>query len=79
MRIVGRRQAPVISFAASAKQLEAGARFNDEIHRLPSGDDSFVPKGLYRFATHAEANRHQVECLAVGMANLARTPTHGRT
>jgi hypothetical protein len=72
MRIIGRRQAPRICFAASATLIEAGACFNDQIHRLPSGGDSFVPKGGYRFATHAEANRHQLECLALGMASLAR-------
>lgn len=72
MRTVGHRQPPPISFAASATQLAAGARFNDEIHRLPSGSDSFIPKGVYRFKTHAEANRHQQECIAKGMASVAR-------
>lgn len=46
--------------------------FNDEIHRLPSGDDSFIPKGIYRFKTHAEANQQQQDCLAEGMARIAR-------
>lgn len=54
MRSVGRRQPPSISFAASAALLAEGARFNDEIHRLPSGNDCFIPKGVYRFMTHAE-------------------------
>ena len=72
MRIVGHRQPPPISFAASAILLAEGARFNDEIHRLPSGGDSFVPKGVYRFKTHAEANQHQLDCIAGGMAALVR-------
>ena len=61
-----------VSFAASATLLAEGARFNDEIHRLPGGNDSFIPKGVYRFKTHAEANQHQMECIARGMAALAR-------
>jgi hypothetical protein len=72
MRIVGHRQPPPISFNASAARLAEGARFNDEIHHLPSGSDSFIPKGVYRFKTHAEANQHQMDCLANGMAYVAR-------
>lgn len=72
MRTVGHRQPRPICFAASASLLAEGARFNDEIHRLPSGSDSFIPKGVYRFKTHAEANRHQQECLARGMASIVR-------
>ncbi|MCX7148628.1 MAG: hypothetical protein NTY05_04330 [Rhodocyclales bacterium] len=73
MRTVGNRHPRPISFTASAARLTEGARFNDEIHRLPSGSDSFIPKGVYRFKTHAEANRHQLDCLAKGMASVART------
>lgn len=72
MRTVGHRQPHPISFAASAARLAEGARFNDEIQRLPSGNDSFIPKGVYRFKTHAEANQHQMDCLAKGMASVAR-------
>ena len=72
MRTVGHRQPKPISFAASATLLVEGARFNDEIHRLPSGSDSFIPKGVFRFRTHAEANQHQSDCLAKGMAAIAR-------
>ncbi len=71
MRIVGHRQPAPISFAASASRLAEGARFNDEIRRLPSGNESFIPKGVYHFRTHAQANQHQQECLARGMAALA--------
>lgn len=53
------------------QRLAAGARFNDEIHRLPTGNSTFIPKGLYRFKTHVEANAHQEESLAQGMARLA--------
>lgn len=71
MRIVGRRKERPISFSASAEALAEGVRFNDEIHRLPTGNTSFIPKGVFRFMTHAQANKHQVDCLVAGMAKIA--------
>jgi hypothetical protein len=71
MRVVGHRRESPISFSASAKQLEDGARFNDEIHRLPTGSTSFIAKGLFRFASHEAANRHQLDCLTDGMVQVA--------
>ena len=71
MRIIGQRKEQPIAFSASADLLLQGARFNDEIHRLPSGQLTFIPKGVFRFASHAEANRQQQDCLAKVMALLA--------
>lgn len=71
MRIIGRRKERPITFAASGILLAEGARFNDEIHRLPTGNATFIPKGVFRFKTHEEANRHQLDCLVDGMANTA--------
>ncbi len=72
MRTIGQRKQRPISFSASAALLEEGARFNDEIHRLPTGNTTFIPKGVFRFKTHDAANRQQLECLAAGMAKIAR-------
>jgi hypothetical protein len=72
MRIVGTRKEFSISFSARADLLIDGARFNDEIHRLPGGQITCIPKGAYRFKTHAEANRQQEECIIAGMIQLAR-------
>jgi hypothetical protein len=71
MRTVGSRKPRPITFSASAALLVEGARFNDEIHRLPTGTSSFIPKGIYRFSTHDEANRHQFACIVQGMARIA--------
>lgn len=71
MRIIGHRKEQPISFSASAELLAEGARFNDEMHRLPTGKTAFIPKGIYRFHTHEEANRQQEECLVQGMAATA--------
>lgn len=77
MRIVGSRKERPLAKTASGALLIEGAQFNDEIHRLPTGNMTFIPKGVYRFMTHAEANLHQLDCLARGMAKLARERTNG--
>lgn len=71
MRIVGRRVEAPLSFSASGKLLAQGARFNDDLRGLPTGDATFIPKGLYRFGTHEEADAHAKKCLADRMARLA--------
>lgn len=72
MRIVGKRSEPVIGAQASGELLAVGCRFNDEIHRLPTGNLTHIPKGLYRFMTHAEANAFDDLCLAKRMAQIGR-------
>lgn len=71
MRVVGRRKERPITFLSSADALAEGARFNDEIHRLPTGGQTFIRKGVYRFKSFEESNRHDMECLAKGMARIA--------
>ena len=71
MRIIGHRKERSITFSASATLLLEGARFNDEIHRLPTGSSTFIPKGLFRFKTHEAANQHQQASLIEGMAKIA--------
>jgi hypothetical protein len=71
MRTVGRRKEHPITFSASAALLREGARFNDELHRLPTGNLTSIPKGVTRFKTHEEANSYDQECLAMSMAEIA--------
>ncbi len=71
MRTVGHRKQPEITFSASAALLIEGARFNDEIHRLPTGNRTFIKKGVYRFKSHEDANRHDLDLLTEGMARIA--------
>jgi hypothetical protein len=71
MRTVGHRKTRPLAFSGHAALLVEGARFNDEIHRLPTGDRTFIRKGIYRFKTHEDANRHDLERIAVGMAVIA--------
>lgn len=78
MRTVGQRKERPIGLVSSGALLAEGARFNDEIHRLPTGNTTFIPKGVYRFKTHEDANRHQLECLTKGMAKVAWERANGR-
>ncbi len=71
MRTIGHRKERPITFSASAALLVEGARFNDEMHGLPTGRQTFIPKGVTRFKTHEEANRYDQECLAMGMVKIA--------
>lgn len=72
MRTIGHRKEHPITFSASATLLEEGARFNDEIHRLPTGNQTFIAKGVYRFKSFEESNRHDLDCLVKGMAQIAK-------
>jgi hypothetical protein len=71
MRTVGHRQEQRISFNASGALLAEGARFNDEIHRLPTGARTYMRKGVFRFRTHEEANRHDLDCAVERMVQTA--------
>lgn len=78
MRTVGRRKERPAGLLASGALLAEGARFNDEMHRLPTGDTTFIPKGVYRFKTHEDAYQHQFDCRAMGMAKIALERLNGR-
>jgi hypothetical protein len=69
MRTVGNCKIPPITFSASAESFIVGARFNDEMSRLSGG--GHVPKGVYYFKTHKEANQFDLDCLAKKMAKMA--------
>ena len=69
MRQVGTRREPAVVGRASGPLLAEGARFNESVSRL--APSTFTPKGVYRFATHDDANRHQLDSLASGMARMA--------
>ena len=72
MHSIGYRRERPIAFSASADLLAEGARFNDEIHRLPTGDRAFIPKGIYRFKSHEDANRFDLDCLVRAMVRIAQ-------
>ena len=72
MRIVGRRVERPVAFFASGVLLLEGARFNDEIHRLPTGGRTLSRKGIYRFSNVDEANRAERDRVATAVALAAQ-------
>lgn len=77
MKTIGERRPPEISALPSGEALTAVALFSESIAHF--ANSTFIPKGLYRFKTHEAANRHQLECLARGMAQLAAQRSRDRT
>lgn len=72
MKTVGHRRERAIAAQPSGRLLAEGARSNDLLQAFPGGGNGFVPKGVYHFATHEQANRHWEACLAEAMARIAR-------
>jgi hypothetical protein len=72
MRIVGRRIERPVAFSASGTLLIEGARFNDEIHRLPTGGRTLIRKGVYRFGSVDETSRAECDRVATAVALAAR-------
>jgi hypothetical protein len=60
----------------NAAALVSGAQFSMSISHL-AGGSTFVPKGLYRFHTHEEAQEKAASWLAAGMARMALERKHG--
>lgn len=68
VRKIGHRQLPPVVETPSGDALARAALLSEAAAAL--GTTGF-PKGVYRYATHEAANRHQEECLAKAMASLA--------
>ena len=71
MHTVGHRTIRPITFWASSESLAEGARFNDAMQRL-SGDCTYIPKGVFRFKSHEEANQFDFNCLIKKMAKISK-------
>ncbi len=71
MRTVGRRKIRPLSAKPSGELLKQGALFNDELHKLPTGTVLRMPKGVYRYRSHEEANAHWEACLIAGIVDHA--------
>jgi len=68
MRTIGKRKEPMPTGKPSAENLIRGARMNEAMQQLPTGNTTFIPKGkIYRFKTLIEANRFQEECVIDGI------------
>lgn len=70
MRQVGKRIEPTITEEVSGLALASNIAFSADLTQL-AGGRVFFPKGVFRYKSHDEANAHQADCLAEGMAKLA--------
>ena len=73
MRQVGTRQERTLAQTATDTRLAEGADFSESFANL--APTTFIPKGVYRFRSHEEANRQQQDCLVrgIGMQAASRT------
>ncbi|MBX3306134.1 MAG: hypothetical protein KF751_08760 [Nitrospira sp.] len=69
MITVGHRRERPLARQGDGTLLAEGARFSETIGHLAKS--TFIPKGVYRFRSHLEANQQQADCLAKGMGRLA--------
>lgn len=69
MRQVWTRRELAIAEKASGLLLAEGARFNEAVARPVA--NHVHSEGVYRFASHEDANRHEQDCLVRGMGLLA--------
>ncbi len=68
MKTIGHRKIRPINNVATAASLLEGARFNDALHNLPTGNTTYFPKGIYRYSSHEEANNHWDKSIIKGIA-----------
>ncbi len=77
MRIVGREIPPAISNEPSVANLVVADRFMAMLRGLAGGPRHYFPKGVYRYASHEEADEALIDAVARDMAQLAHERTHG--
>ena len=76
MKQVGKRLEQPMTAVPSGAALASNMAFSSDIAKL-AGGRVFFPKGVFRYRSHDQANAHQMACLAVGMAQLAKDRSHG--
>ena len=73
MRIVGKHKYTEIFATASGEHLKRAAMFNETLQAtMPNGNQGYIPKGIYRFKTHRDANKHQDDCLVAHLVRIAK-------
>ena len=78
MRIIGNRTQYRISATPSAEALKAGAVHQATALALAGVATTGVRRGIYRFATHAEANAHSDEAVARAIVENQRARNQAR-
>ncbi|MBU0752553.1 MAG: hypothetical protein KJ787_06535 [Gammaproteobacteria bacterium] len=72
MRSVGKAvpEEPQIADHPSGELLRRNALWIDELRKWPDAAEHCIPKGVYRYRTLEEADRHLEECRAKRMAEI---------
>ena len=70
MITVGKRIAHPLVATPTSTYLRSNIEFSADLTKIADGK-VFFPKGVFRYASHEEANAHQEACLAEGIALLA--------
>ena len=74
MKIAGKRKEREITFHADGALLKEGALFNTEMQKMQS---TFrFSRGVFRYKSHEDADRHMMECVVNSMAAIQKT-RHG--
>jgi hypothetical protein len=74
MKIIGRRKQRDITFHADGALLREGALFNTEMQKIQS--TFHFPRGVFRYKSHEDADRHMMECVVNSMVAIQKT-RHG--
>jgi hypothetical protein len=76
MKKIGKRKEPILTGHPTAENLIRGAKMNEAMQKLPTGDTNFVPRGkVYRFKTLLEANQFDEECIRSGIVKILQKKT----
>jgi len=70
MKIVGKRKERDITFHADGALLREGALFNTEMQKMQSVFR--FPRGVYRYKSHEEADRHMMECVVNSIVSVQK-------
>jgi len=65
---IGKRILPNVCKNASGEMLRRGCEVNDALHSLPTGNTTYMKRGVFRYKSFEEANQHWQDCLVRGMA-----------
>lgn len=70
MKVAGKRKEKNIVIHADGALLRAGALFNTGMQKLQS---TFrFPRGVFRYKSHEEADRHMMECVVNSMVAVQK-------
>ena len=70
MKVVGKRTERNITVHADGALLREGALFNTEMQKMQS---TFrFPRGVFRYKTHEEADRHMMDCVVDSIAAIQK-------